>query len=1663
MENFEEEQPFDNPVNEIIDSEDEQIGAVVASIYKKVEKPINISAEALALVASANAVAVSSRKVGRFEAMEVLSRSLERTIMNFQNPEQRAFTALREVSDYINMATTGAQPKIAKAHTDLLPVGHPMSTKFHMFSMEEVAKQRGEWMSADPRIAEEFRPLVASAFETPVGSLQREYLLAKLEAAPATDVPREVVLSLTASGDPYGGGNSFLARSARARAQRRDRKGRFAWMGGGARAFLGKAGRGISTLFRFAGYDQKSDSFDLEVRNHPTLGSGLVRVPASKVEAIKAILKDDLIDLPDPEVEIIDSSLLVDPDTIQRIDAPSGWRKVADGIYESDDGWYAIRDENTANRISSGGLEGIDRIRGGKTDGSIDNDQPLFFIGRKNQTYEKPIAVTQSWADAQSLIGKYDKKEGLSPASPSRQNTPENWSETGGINTDPNSPKTFKDRGGNYEVVQHSMSSPDATDLIKQAKEDGTGFKSYDGAKAPDANEPLLELYRVDRAGRKTKIGLFQDWDDVDDSIDSIDLESKEFRPNTPAGEQKPSTAFDFYGDIVVDTQENYGNTVDFVSGLKPSDGYIVSTGREFLGADGQIRERRVAPEDFERNGKNILKDFAINNRDLLTQPGFYLGTWIDEVENPDGTKSEMIFLDVSQRIQNPDEAFEKANARGEIAYWGVKEGYSFYTADEKRNRDLTEQIIAENKPIRELKEAYLKIWDEMPTPTPGRDEIVRERWSALNDATSENLRSIFDLTNGRDVGDRTNGLSESLMDSRDLYVGDDKGTVEMNYALRNGLPVPSSLVKKIDTLVKSSKLKRDYIFHRGAILTREQVDALNGGDVFTDHGFQSSSTDLGVALSYIDSRFENKSYIGEDGDAVKSMFHITAPKGFNAVSVAGGGEVILARDAEMKITKKWEDNGIVHFDLTIIGENKNVRPRKANPQENGGSSSELQPDNRGTVRRVGGDDSSGFTEEPEEQGKSRRPIAFAGKRDKKSDAARRARREAIFKNASKQQVEPVEPLSEDEFQGEVQRVVAVADDVAEKLPTSPTDLLDPNNPLNVVDAEDITKHVLGKNFDNTGTPLESAMEDRAAVFLEPTDAWKEIDSQMDEIGGPLAQQVLGLLQQRYGREYRAAQDAKDELTFAHENNAKSLEQFAKEVAPLKREIIQALKGDQNFANMTNGSIAHIINMLERVERNDPSVSGHLAEAYGAFQVLATMSTPKDYNESFFDIKAADIASEFKGIYQTYKGDRPNMARAMLDAFYNHASGGNDPEDFIENLSMPRGGFAGTSEFPPLMSVLPNSDRYKRPDGTYGKPPELQPKYITYMDSRAKLIDAHRKYTSLASSIAEKLSRISREVLEDAGVEFGHGETIPSKWGGVIGDFGMNPDRTLNITPGDPQSVVPEARTERGASKILADGLGALPKSLVQLLKKYFSDNKPINLVADPREFIYTMRKSESTGVANIKDESELEHVIAVGGSIGGSEITAGALHESVHIAGATVLRGPMTALEWVRRARLFHGRDADGNPKIDFVSTNPLSSGLAHNLSDISTLADSNTNRGAQELGMYSPELQFPYSGKYNGREDGSGTTTKGGVGNNPFASGELTTTILQSILGGSSVGVMSDGSAIYRIRSGTNADGSPRYLQVNPQLISPSLLGWGLAQVLLMDRISKGRLANN
>ncbi len=51
----------------------------------------------------------------------------------FNNVLRLYFNQLNKIVGQL-MATTGAQPKIAGEHRDLLPVGHPLSNKEHNFS-----------------------------------------------------------------------------------------------------------------------------------------------------------------------------------------------------------------------------------------------------------------------------------------------------------------------------------------------------------------------------------------------------------------------------------------------------------------------------------------------------------------------------------------------------------------------------------------------------------------------------------------------------------------------------------------------------------------------------------------------------------------------------------------------------------------------------------------------------------------------------------------------------------------------------------------------------------------------------------------------------------------------------------------------------------------------------------------------------------------------------------------------------------------------------------------------------------------------------------------------------------------------------------------------------------------------------------------------------------------------------------------------------------------------------------------------------------------------------------------------------------------------------------------------------------------------------------------
>ena len=179
-------------INEMIESGNEP---AIPSIYT--DKPdFSIGDEIQAIVASVNRVTPVQRQVPIYDALAVAGRSLARTVREFTNPSKRAFTAIREVSDFVNTAVSGTPTRIGVEHYDLLPIGHPLSTKQVEITDADRKGFEADWFAADPRISEEFRPVVASAYLSIPNSVERKYAVAHLEALGYDDIPMEVVVAL---------------------------------------------------------------------------------------------------------------------------------------------------------------------------------------------------------------------------------------------------------------------------------------------------------------------------------------------------------------------------------------------------------------------------------------------------------------------------------------------------------------------------------------------------------------------------------------------------------------------------------------------------------------------------------------------------------------------------------------------------------------------------------------------------------------------------------------------------------------------------------------------------------------------------------------------------------------------------------------------------------------------------------------------------------------------------------------------------------------------------------------------------------------------------------------------------------------------------------------------------------------------------------------------------------------------------------------------------------------------------------------------------------------------------------------------------------------------------------------------------------------------------
>ena len=320
-----------------------------------------LRAELLALLSRSNLYLQPERRVSPTLAIEVANRDLRKT--RNSAPDARVFSAVKAVSSFISLAAKNKVTTSSLYNSDLLSVGHPMSTKKHAMTASALRNARAQWLAADELIDDSARELVLNAHSAEPGSAERTHAFARLMALGPKVVP------ITAAVDPYTipnqknrlavlvatlglgiGGNSKAARSARANLQRRDRKGRFAEMGGGfmfnIRFPNGSFGKASG---RVVGAVGDEDGIELEIKNHSQLADGIYEFPSSKGDAVKAILSESALkDLPDTDVAG-SQRRAIDSAGLTRKDAPTGWTKQpsapgAPEVWTTEDGYFAKKD-----------------------------------------------------------------------------------------------------------------------------------------------------------------------------------------------------------------------------------------------------------------------------------------------------------------------------------------------------------------------------------------------------------------------------------------------------------------------------------------------------------------------------------------------------------------------------------------------------------------------------------------------------------------------------------------------------------------------------------------------------------------------------------------------------------------------------------------------------------------------------------------------------------------------------------------------------------------------------------------------------------------------------------------------------------------------------------------------------------------------------------------------------------------------------------------------------------------------------------------------------------------------------------------------------------------------------------------------------------------------
>lgn len=364
-----------------------------------------INEDVRSFVERANSEQRGLRVVPLGVAWEVARRSLTQT--EEQPFSVRRFRALSAVSDFVSLAQRNKLTTLTVDNSDLLPVAHPASTRKHRMSQFDVLRAQARWYADDARVEDSVvaSALLSTLFTESADTPEYEYTYARLAALTAGGLP-VMALVAVAIGFNDGANRGFW------RQQIRDRKGRWAFMGGGISVNISRNGK----VYRQTGQVVSTDAKNGRVRFR-TPDNRIVDVDADSFnvdEDVQAILpsrgtSDGVSAEP---IRVGSDEVVIPEEDLTVVDSPNGFDR-ADG---SD--LPGGMDESQVGEVWQDDLGNYQVARGSFRDGEGEE----FVVSRLEEGRVVPLASGGDWNDVQRIIGEdepnFEKGEDAEPNFP---------------------------------------------------------------------------------------------------------------------------------------------------------------------------------------------------------------------------------------------------------------------------------------------------------------------------------------------------------------------------------------------------------------------------------------------------------------------------------------------------------------------------------------------------------------------------------------------------------------------------------------------------------------------------------------------------------------------------------------------------------------------------------------------------------------------------------------------------------------------------------------------------------------------------------------------------------------------------------------------------------------------------------------------------------------------------------------------------------------------------------------------------------------------------------------------------------------------------------------------------------------------------------------------